>query len=152
MDEHVTSLNRLIKKYDPKLYAKRSSNGMVQVYRDSVRWESYSFGSGVLSYSRPNPHLIFCLTDTWSIKGRPVEWGLEPVYSRLQMIDDHNRAVSVLEELEKQEARQQELDARAQRNDIRARAADMRKDFAKATNDINTSTIAKIDNRRLKGA
>lgn len=150
MDQRVTSLNRLVKGYDPKLYAKRASNGMVQVYRDSVKWESYILGGAMLHYSTPNPHLIFCLTDNWSVRGRPVEWGLEPVYGRLQMIDDYNRAESVVDELERQEQKQRELDARAQSNDIRARAADMRKDFAKATNDINTSTIAKLDNRRKR--
>lgn len=150
MDQRVTSLNRLVKGYDANLYAKRASNGMVQVYRNSVRWESYAFGSTMLHYSVPNPHLIFCLTDSWNVKGRPVDWGLEPVYSRLQMIDDHNRTESVVDELDRLEKQQMELDARAQSNDIRARAADMRRDFAKATNDINTSTIAKIDNRRKK--
>jgi hypothetical protein len=55
---------------------------------------------------------------------------------------------SMLDQMRQERERSKENRAREKRNEMKARAYDMRRDFAKATNDINTSTVEKVDYRR----
>lgn len=147
MDARVKRITEELRHYDRDLYATRITSGMIQVYRNKRRWETYEFEGQTLRVSRPNPLFIFALTDTWTLKGRPVEWGLEPIASKIREMDnwrDDSQFAEMVNRREKKKADQE----RAFKNDIRARAMDVRSDFAQATNDINTSTLEKVDRRR----
>ena len=55
-----------------------------------------------------------------------------------------------LKDMRERREREQRDKERQNKNEIRAKALDLRKDFAKAVNDINTSSLEKLDNRRSK--
>lgn len=147
MDAYVQRLSRELKNYSKDLYAERAGNGTVQVYRRATRWETYSFEGKALTVSRPLPQLVFPLTDTWTVRGKPVEWGIEPVCWKIREIDTH-RDDSHLEKMFKENERVDQIKAQSHLNEMKAVAADCRADFAKASNDINTSSLDMTDSRR----
>jgi hypothetical protein len=149
MDWKLERLNNEVKSYWRDLYAIRTSSGMLQIYKRGVRWETFTFEGRTLHYSRPNPQFILALTDTWTLTGKPVDWGIEPTMSRIREMDSW-RDDRIYEDLVKERERAKANKDRAYRNEIRARAYDLRKDFARATNDINTSALEKVDHRRRK--
>lgn len=147
MDRYVERLTQELKTYSKDLYAERASNGTVQVYRKTVRWESFEFQGKSLAVSRLRPELVFPLTDTWTVRGKPVEWGIEPVSWKIREMDAQ-RDDSYLERMEKENERVDQIRKQSHLNEVKATAADMRKDFAKAVNDINTSALDMTDPRR----
>lgn len=149
MDTRLREINRELKSYDRDLYADRIQSGMVQIYRKSVRWESFKYDNFTFHYAKKNPQFILALTDNWLLTGKPAEWGLEPLIQRMKEMDQW-RDDGQYARLVKERERQEEDKERSKRNNIRAIASDLRKDFAKATNEINTSTLEKIDKRRFK--
>lgn len=146
----IRALNRELKFFDQKLYAVKTEQGLVQIYRKGIRWESFDTGFGVLFYSRSDPHYILSLTDDWSLHGEPVDWGIEPLLARLREIDEHNQ--DVLGRIHEENRKKEELRKRAYSNERKAMAYDLRRDFARAVNDVNTSTLEKVDLRRKKDA
>lgn len=147
MDSLVRRLNKEVKAYDKELYVERTPDGRIDLWRKGYRWEHFEFESANILYARPQPHLIFSLTENWTVHGRPVEWGVEPVMSRLKELDAW-RDDSSFDRMVREREKLKENEERALRNEIRAAAYDMRRDFAKATNDINTSALEKVDSRR----
>lgn len=149
MDAKLESLNRALKSYDRYLYAERSSdNELIGVYRKSVRWDTYDWYGDKLSVLRPSPDPVMFLTTTWNIHGFPVDWGIEPVMAKLREYDCWNH--DNLEEVIASNQTLKQNKDRSFRNELKAVAADCRRDFAKAVNDINTSTIEMVDSRRKK--
>ena len=140
-------LNIELKFFDRELFAQRNEH-TVQVFRRGTAWESFDFMGGRLHYSRPSPHYVFSLTHNWQANGRPVDWGIEPILGRLREIDNHNR--DVLSDLWEENEKRELLRKREAHNERKAAAYDMRRDFARAVNDVNTSTLAKTDLRRKK--
>lgn len=150
MDARLRQLNRHIKNYDGDLYVARTEQGMVQVMRKSYRWDEFDFDGKTVKYLRPQPQPILPLTEDWKYSGRPVEWGIEPIMQRLKDMDAW-RDDSYFDAMKKRREDKELDEQRIKRNNIRAWAADMRRDFAKSTNDINTSTLDKnVDLRRKK--
>lgn len=149
MGARVQRINRELQWYDRELFASELAPGNVRIYRKARRWDCHAWGGAVLKISRVQPLLVLSLTDNWSMNGNPVEWGLEPIMDRLKEIDDW-RNPRRHEELEKKEQRRDEIKKQSQRNELKATAYDLRREFAKATNDINTATVEKIDLRRRK--
>lgn len=150
MESRARRVSELVKRYDRRLFATwNMRHKVVTILRQADRLEASDFYQHEPSLASLNPQLILALTDNWTLSGQPVDWGLEPILDKLKSIDgwrdfDHFTKMvkrRVREELEKE---------RVIRNELRARAADLRPDFAKATNDINTSTLEKVDYRRLK--
>lgn len=132
-------LEKELKGYDPELYVLKTPRGMLQVYRqpkDKNEFHLIPDESGSVS----TPMLVLCLTDNWKLDGDPVDHGIEPVMEMIRMMDSW-REPDAYGRMLKQREREKEAKDQNFRNDIRARAADLRKDFAKATNDINTSTL-----------
>lgn len=128
------SLTRHLKRYDSELYASGQPTGAVWILRRNR--------------SRPHePHFIFALTDDWSHRGTPREWGIEVVLNRIRAIDlwkNETVVDRVIKDYETADASEQ----RAARNSIESFLLEFRRPFAKATNHINTSTLPKVDARR----
>lgn len=135
MDSYVRRLTKELKSYSRDLYAERSPNGGVQIYRKTTRYESYDFDGKTLTVAIPQAQLIVCLTDDWTMKGNPVEWGIEPVCWKIRSIDSH-RDDSYFEKMLELREQSEKNKKRELSNNMKAIAADMRQDFAKATNDI----------------
>jgi len=151
MDAKLRQLNALLKRYDSDLYPKRFMDGALGVFRKKRAYELYDYDGATLLVAVDLDDLVLPITDTWLETGMPVDWGIEPILSMIQKTDawrddtDYDRFC----EARAQRKRNRE---RAFRNEIRAIAADTRREFARATNDINTSTLAKIDKRRIYDA
>lgn len=140
MTSRCRALNKHIKQLDYRLYAVdcEIANGeTVAIYRKG-------------EYSTSAPLFIIALTDNWYLNGSPRNWGVDPVIRRLCEMDQWSKANSIYDDLKKERERKEELKQREWKNNVKALAYDFRKEFAKATNDVNTSSLEKIDNRRKK--
>lgn len=146
MDTRVESINRALKNHDSDLFCKKESHG-VNVYRRNTAWEEFWLDGSRFLYSRPSPQFILCLTDTWTVKGKPVEWGIEPIINRIKSIDSassFNEVNNLVANLEKAE----ETKEKDRKNKFESMAYEMRGVYKKAFSDINTSSLEKIDRRR----
>lgn len=135
MDSRVRSVDSLVKRYDGKLLARRDNKGVIHVYRkraiaDSFRYEDISY----VHVFYVDDYVI-SLTDTWTHEGKPVEWGLEPIWQKFCQMDSW-RDDTGFERFCKSREKHEQDKQRQLKNTLRAKAADMRKDFAKATNDL----------------
>lgn len=136
MDFRVRRITQLVKGYDQDLFAMRDEHGVVHIYRKKPRiMGSFNWGGCEYAYSGIENQYIFSLTHNWKFAGRPVEWGIEPIYEYLTEIDSW-RDDRGYDEFCKLREKREEWKKESQRHEFRARAADMRRDFAKATNDI----------------
>lgn len=141
MEWQVRRLNQELKKHDSELFARRESSGVIVVYRIHRRYEAYDLDEGKLLVLRYDPLYCFALTDNWTIQGKPVDWGLEPVMNHLREIDAWNRDLE--EAYERDWEKKEESKKRAQRSELEAIAGEVRRPFAKATSDIRTALFDK---------
>ncbi len=149
MDAREWEMTKHLRAHDKDLICRRSGlDGPYCVLQKSQAWDSYQLGEGAtLTYSRPTFNLVFALTDTWTKQGKPRNWGIEPV---IQRVKEHRfeRHEEQLRELEASYAKAKEASAKDLSNTSEAFLRDFRSQYAKATNDINTSTLEKVDLRR----
>ena len=136
--------NQELKRHDPLLFAV-ATPASVQVWRQASHWEASEFGSDLTGKAQPM-QFITALTDTWKEDGNPVDTGLEPLIQHIKSMDSWQTG-SKLQEMRRRREREKEDENRQNRNEIRAIAADCRKEFAAATNDINTSTLDMSDRK-----
>lgn len=149
MDWRVSRLTQELRKHDRSLKAIRTNTGMIQVWRQAEHWSAAELIDGESTHSSPM-QLITALTDTWKVDGNPIDLGIEPLMRKIQYMDSWNK-VGVLDELRKRREMESEERKRQNKNENMAIAADLRKDFAKVTNDINTSSLDMTDARRQYG-
>jgi hypothetical protein len=141
----VATLNRYLRQYDRELYAEQADamsqlgeteHGVAPIY--VLRRNS----------RKPHePHFIFALTEDWTHKTRPREWGIEVVLNRLKAIDLWKNE-TVVDRLMKEREKHEESERREVSNSIESFLKEFRGQFAKATNHINTSCLDKTDARR----
>lgn len=148
MSWRVTRITQELQKHDRCLFATQTHNG-IQVWRKADRWEAADLSSEESGHSRPL-QFITALTDTWKPDGNPVDHGIDPLLYKIRQMDTWNQA-SILNDMRKRREKEEEDKKRQTKNENRAIAYDMRKEFAKATNDINTSSIDMTDARRKYG-
>lgn len=133
-----------------------SSDWYTKRYTEAVReHDSYLFADrlpcgaiGIFRKTAIGPQIIFALTDTWVETGTPVYWGVEVVLNRLRA-HDLWKSGNVFDEIEAEDKREEEAKERALKNSTESFLIDFRKQFARATDGINTSTLAKNDRRRM---
>lgn len=136
----ANSLTKHLKGHDSSLYAACEAHSVFP--STSVIY--------VLRKNPAKPHepfFIFALTDDWTAKSRPREWGIEVVLNRIVAMDLWKNE-TVMDRLFRDYEKREASEKRARRNDIEDFLYDFRKDFAKATNGINTSLLPKTDLRR----
>lgn len=139
-------ITKAVKSYDSKLYCEKSREGKLCVYRRGSRIEPYDIDGLAINFVRPAPHFVFALTHDWKLAGRPVDWGVLPIMNRLKAIDLWQRDLA--EESIKSVERASESYQRDMGNSIESFLYDFRSSFKKATADINTASMKKIDRRR----
>lgn len=142
MDCKVTNLNRSLKWIDRELYAKRENTGAIHIYRKHKTYVPYKWDKGTLFYQVDCPFLIFPLTEDWTVRSKPVDWGTEPVVDRLKMIDAWNRP-QLFRDLEQQSEKVDEGKKRDQYNRAEAFMYDFHSQFKKTFSDVNTSQMSK---------
>lgn len=150
MGARARRLTTHLRGHDAQLFARSEMDGSIRVYRHGTRYEKFDFNGDTFIVSRPDSFLVLALTHNWSIAGEPVDWGIDPLLSKIKESDFHRTGELLADQLRKERERDQALTDRANRNEIKARAYDMRRDFARATNEINTSGLKKTESRRIK--
>jgi len=109
--------------------------------------DTFEWNGVVYAYSKPVDQFIMSFTEDWQEGSKPVDWGVEPLLERIQEIDSWRDDTGYQRFCERRE-RNERIKKQTLRNELRARAADMRVDFAKATNDLNLSSVDMLDPRR----
>lgn len=158
MQNRLATITREVKKYDRELYADLLPSGIPAVFRKTVRYETYVLDESeksTLVVLKESPHLVFPLTDNWSVKGHMVDWGIEPILARLKAMDLWNNE-SFMDDLINSYEKAEEGRAKEKRNDIESFFYEMHGQFKKDWKDINTATINKkdrriVDEKRIKG-
>ena len=149
-DSRTRILTEHLKKIDSKLYATRCSDGRIDVYRKAKRFIPFEYEDKKFLYSVDQPNFILALTDNWSVRGKPVEWGIDPLIHRMQEIDAWNKGLTA-EDFIKDYEKADESRARARMNSHEAFLKDARPAFKKAFNDINTSNMDVKENSMKRG-
>jgi len=76
-DQRAKRLTHRLKMYDKDLYAQRSFNGVLSVYRNAYRYVKVVDEDNVKLYDlKHSPQFIFALTDNWKTNGalRDRDW------------------------------------------------------------------------------
>jgi len=150
-DVRSRQITQEIQHVDRELYCVRDQNGMRHIMRKSVKPVHYEWNdSDTLTVLVDNPEHIMSLTDTWTMVGRPVDWGTIPIVKKLREIDTWNSEAPV-NHLEDGWNQVEEAKRRDFRNETEAFLKEFRPQFAKAFNDVRTANMdMKQDKRRIK--
>lgn len=141
-------IEQVLKSHDPKLFLNVNGFGERQVMRESFRMVSYDLDGETLVCTERRPYYIMSLTEDWTSKTGPVDWGLECISKRLRDIDGWN-AESVVNTMEARNLKVDEAKARHLGNETESFVKDWRKSFSEATKDILTNSLdKKLDSRR----
>jgi hypothetical protein len=130
VDWRLASINRAIRDYDSRLFASLQSNGRIDLFVKS------RFGCHL-------PQYVLSLTDTWTMKGIPREWGIEPLIQRLHAIDGW-KGKDAVDELEKAEETKEKSKEREFKNRTEDALYEAAPQIRRAWNDINTGTLEKV--------
>ncbi len=147
----LSSYTRALKRYDSDLYAGRTKDGLPCVFRKT---KSYEFvceweGQPLLNLMH-NRQFIFALTDDWTARGKPRDWGIDFVLQKIKSIDALANE-RFLEEMDAANDRIDQSNKRALKNEMEAFWSHERRRFAKATDGILTHSLSKDEPRkRLK--
>lgn len=138
MDGRTREVDRLVGLYDRDLFARRESNGVIHIYRKTHR---SSFPCD----------FVCALTENWQPNSPARDWGLEVLHNRLMAMDLW-KDETVIDRVNKAAEKRHEDEQRDFSNNVESFLYDFRRQFARATNDINTSSLSKMDKRAAKGA
>lgn len=138
-------ITSFVKRFDPLLFCE-SKEGKLCLFRKGTRVETYDVNGTAIDFLRPAPHFVFALTHDWNLSGDPCDRGLEQIRARLVEIDLWNR--DLVAEIEKREEEREKAHNRELDNHIESYLLDHRREFAKATNDVNTASMSKADKRK----
>lgn len=130
MDWRVREITKAVRDYDRELYAQNTRDNRIDIYRRNRD-------------GMHPPHFLFSLTDTWQPTGRPVDYGVEVVLNRLRA-GDLWRDDTYVERWIVEHEKKKESKSRDFSNSVEAFMYDFRRQFARATNGINTSTLEKV--------
>lgn len=147
----LSSYTRALKRYDPDLYAGRTMDGAPCVFRKVKRYYPVSeWDGGKLYELKRDKQLVFAITENWTMRTAPRDWGIDDVLGHVREIDALANA-RLFEELDAANDRVDESNKRALRNEMEGFWACERRRFAKATDDILTHSLSKDEPRkRLK--
>jgi hypothetical protein len=148
---YLNAYTRALKGYDRDLFAARNLDGVACVFRRWKRFEPvFEWEGGKLSTLIEDKQFVCALTDTWNLRGRPIDWGIDDVVGHIKKIDRLANE-RFFEELDAQNERVEQSKKRHLRNEMEAFWIDQRRAFAKATDDILTHSLSKDEpKKRLK--
>lgn len=128
MDSRVRDLNRELKSFDRKYFAKRNDSGKIFI----AKKETFALYSPV--------SFCFALTDDWSGHGRPRDIGIVPILHKLRYGED---PFKVFADLDRQEKEEEASKLKAAASSAKDYAERMLFDARRAWSDVNTSCMDK---------
>lgn len=151
MSVFLSAYTKALKGYDRELFAGRTRDGLPCVFRRSKRFVPACELDGIpLSTLIEDKHFIIALTDNWTARGLPRDWGIDSVLNRIKEIDALANE-RLFEEMDAHNEKVDESKKRAVKNEMEAFWSHERRRFAKATDDILTHSLSKDEPRkRLK--
>lgn len=145
------SYTRALKCYDRDLFAARTKDGVSCVFRKVKRYvpvcvsEDFQFLNLI-----EDKQLVFAITDTWTVTGKPRDWGIDDVVWRVQKLDSWANK-NFFEELDAENEKVDERKRKDIANEIESFWEHEHSRFKKATGDILTHSMSKDNPRkRLK--
>lgn len=149
MDYELSRAHRLVKRFDKDLIARRNKDGVLQVCQLIRKWDAVEVEGLTVLYPREDLQLVFNCTDTWTASGKPVSWGLEPLYQKMRQIS-FDRRDELLKEIAISEEKSRESKDRALKSKCEAIAIETRDIYKKTFSDVNTATMDKSRDSRRK--
>jgi hypothetical protein len=147
-DSRVKFIDRVVKGHDRELMARRNNEGKILILRQSKRFVPFHQSENETYFHLvDSPHLVCALTDSWSVSGKPVEWGSMPIIERLKLHDVWNNE-EFIRRFEEYEDNLEKSKARQMRNQNEAFLGEVHSKFKKDWKDINTSNMDKSESRR----
>lgn len=148
MSVYSHSYTKALKRYDSDLFVERTKDGPLCVFRKVKRFVPVCTGEGFsLLNLITDKQYIFALTDTWTPKGTPIDWGIDDVVGRIRKLDAWENE-RFFEELDEHNERVEQQKQRAFRNEVEAFWSHERDRFKKATSDILTHSLSKDETRK----
>lgn len=139
-------IEQSIRAHDDLLFLNKNYKGELQIMRKSYRMVPHDLDGKTILVQTPTPHYIMSLTEDWTSKTSPVDWGLEPILRRLKEIDDWG-ADSSFDRMMKENEHRDNLKKKAFASKTEDVVKEWRKDFKKHTSDILTHSVDKKDPR-----
>lgn len=151
MSVFIKSYTKALRSYDRELFAGRTKDGVACVFRRHKRYVPVcEFNGQPLMSLYEDKQFVFALTDNWTAKGNPRDWGIDFVLNRIKEIDVLANE-RLIDELDAQNEKVDKSRQRGLRNEMEAFWSHERRRFAKATDDILTHSLSKDEpKKRLK--
>jgi len=128
--DRASRLTQFLRQYDKALYVLKAGT-MLQIWR-----REWPLVRGLTPVSaRPLEQFILAVTDDWTLGGKPVEWGIEPILDQLKFMDSW-RDDSYYDRMMRYRENEEKLKQRSKKNNLRALAMDSRRDIAKASEEL----------------
>lgn len=149
MDTELSKVNKLVKRFDRDLIARRSKAGVIQVCQNIRKWHPVEIDGRTVLYPEDVPHLVFSLTENWGSTGEPANWGYVPLYQKLTQIS-LDRRDDMIREMERENEKALESKERDTKNHFESMAYETRDIFKKTFSDINTASMNNKNDVRRK--
>lgn len=144
----ISSYTKALQGYDRELFMGRTKDGVACVFRKHKRFVPvYEWEGGRLMDLITDKQLVFALTDNWTVRGKPRQWGIDFVLNRVKEIDALANE-RFLEEMDEHNAKIDKSRERSMRNEMEAFWSHERRRFAKATDGILTHSLSKDEKRK----
>jgi len=149
MDTELFRFNKLVRRFDRDLSARRSIHGVIQICQKKRRWDAFDLDGQIIRYAYDDLSPVFGLTHNWSSFGDGVSWGVLPVLAKLNEIS-LSRRDELRRELEKERDRLDEEKRRDRMNKFEGIAEETHAVYKEALKDVNTSSMDKTKDPRRK--
>lgn len=127
----LSSYTRALKRYDPDLYAGHTRDGVACVFRKIKRYVPIAeWDGGRLMDLIRDKQIIFAITDTWLVSGKPRQWGIDDVLGHVKKIDAFANA-RLFDEMDAENDRVDQSKRKAIRNEMEGFWSYERRRFAK---------------------
>lgn len=149
MSVYSHSYTKALRRYDRDLFVERTKDGVLCVFRKVKRFVPVCVSEGFkLMNLIECKQLVFALTDTWTVKGNPIDWGIDDVLGRIRKLDTWENK-NFYEELDAENDKVDERNRRAMRNEIEAFWGHERDRFKDAFKDTLTHSMSKDNPRQI---
>lgn len=137
----IDRITEVVRNYDRDLFAEKDEySGLTWIKRKAKKWVNYNIDNDIYRYLVDDVQFVFPLTETWSVHGKPVEWGLDVIRNKLVSNDLWNNP-HFMEEFERSADREQETKRKDFQNSVESFLYESRSIFKKGFDHINTSLI-----------
>lgn len=151
-----SSYNKAVKRYDRDLSCGFTKEGVLCVFRRKKQFIPVVVEDDFkLLNLVEGRELVFPLTDTWTMRGKKRDWGIDHVLNRLRDIDTQINE-NLLDDMDRANEKVDQARERDLLNEAEAFWSDQRKAFVKATDDILVHSLSKDEphkrmrDRRIK--